>query len=75
MTTISISSTLRERVTASGLTHSEIAKRSKGISPKGISRSHVSEFMRGVKGMTLEKAEILAQVVGYRLLLDAKEGE
>lgn len=57
---------LRTAIAASDLTPSEIARRS------GVSRSFLSRFISGERGISLESAEEVAAALGMRLLVKKK---
>jgi transcriptional regulator with XRE-family HTH domain len=57
-----IQDTLKEAITASGLSGYELERRT------GVNRLSVGRFMRGVTGLNMEQAQLLADYFGLALL-------
>jgi transcriptional regulator with XRE-family HTH domain len=58
---------LRQAITASGLSHYSICKAC------GINAGNFSKFMTGKIGLSLEKIDLVAALIGLRVTLDSKK--
>jgi plasmid maintenance system antidote protein VapI len=71
----SISKDLRLLVAQSGMSITKLSNKSKIDGKEGISRTFLAEFIKGEKRLTLEKAEILAAVLGKAISLTSPKKE
>jgi len=58
---------LRQAITASGLSHYAICKAC------GIDKGNFSRFMAGKIGLSLEKIDLVAALIGLRVTVDSKK--
>jgi hypothetical protein len=72
---MSISKDLRVLIAQSGCNITQLSNKSREGGAEGISRTFLAEFIKGEKRLTLEKAEILAAVLGKAISLTSPKKE